>query len=575
MIFGYKLNTYFLFNLVFWFIVFLFLIKGIDLIYFTYPDESRNAFATYYMFYKNTLYNWVVPYYNGEIRYDKPALIYYIANLFYLLLKNFNVSIEVSYRLVSVFSMFFSAIIGFKFGNILFENIFYRYLSVVIFISFVNIFVESKAFVPEPLFTFFILLSFYLFFRFYQTQNYLYLNLFLISLALANFTKGIVSYIIILLPIFMFLFFYNRYSLKQIFFIFLNKKLILGWLGHFIVGYTWYLLVYLFTNGEFIKNFLLLHNIGRFTGTSKMHLNPFYFYFIVIIINVIPIWELVSLILANLNKIKFKDYLKNSLHIYLIFVFTFILIFYSLSKGKVHHYIMPTFLPLSLFLTNFIKNILESNFLINKSKFNLFMFLFISTLFSIFLLFFYLNFNLNTIQFINVNKIIFNLVYLNLFFTFLIVFIFLFDSLKYFRIFVIFVFSFIKIILFYSYILNDINLKKLSSEFIEIIVNSDNKEIITIGDIASISFYNLYFNKSEKTINLPIDNSKDYVNILNWINKKQIIVFCKSKYLDNLKNAILNDYKNDYNYKNEYKIVSIKKVFVVSQKILLIQIEKK
>ncbi|MGC8814846.1 MAG: hypothetical protein ACP5O4_01400, partial [bacterium] len=252
-----------------------------------------------------------------------------------------------------------------------------------------------------------------------------------------------------------------------------------------------------------------------------------------------------------------------------------ILIFYSLSKGKVHHYIMPTFLPLSLFLTNFIKNILESNFLINKSKFNLFMFLFISTLFSIFLLFFYLNFNLNTIQFINVNKIIFNLVYLNLFFTFLILFIFLFDSLKYFRIFVIFVFSFIKIILFYSYILNDINLKKLSSEFIEIIVNSDNKEIVTIGDIASISFYNLYFNKSEKTINLPIDNSKDYVNILNRINKKQIIVFCKSKYLDNLKNAILNDYKNDYNYKNEYKIVSIKKVFVVSQKILLIQIEKK
>lgn len=571
MIFTYKLNTYFWFNLVFWFIVFLFLMKGINLIYFTYPDESRNAFAAYYMLYKNTLYNWVVPYYNGEIRYDKPALIYYIANLFYLLLKNFNVSIEFSYRLVSLFSIFFSAIIVFKFSSILFENIFYRYFSVVIFISFVNIFVESKAFVPEPLFTFFILLSFYLFFRFYQTQNYLYLNLFLISLALSNFTKGIVSYIIILLPIFMFLFFYNKYSLKQIFFIFFNKKLILGWLGHFVLGYTWYLLVYLFTNGEFIKNFLLLHNIGRFTGTSKMHLNPFYFYFFVIVINVIPIWELVSLILANLNKIKFKDYLKSSLHIYLFFIFSFILIFYSLSKGKVHHYIMPIFLPLSLFLTNFIKNILELNFLINKSKFSLFMFFLISIFFSIFLLLakFNLNLNLNSIEFVNLNRIIFNLVYLNLFFTFLIIFVFLFDSLRYFRIFVIFVFSFIKIILFYSYILSDINLKKLSREFIEIISNSDSKEIVTIGDIASVSFYNLYFNKSEKTISLPIDDIKAYVNILNQISKNQIIVFCKSKYLDNLKYAVLNDHKNDY------KIVSIKKVFVVFQEILLIKIEKK
>ena len=123
------------------------------------------------MILKNNLYNWVVPYYNGSIRYDKPALIYYLANIFYLFLSNFNVSIEVCYRLISVFSMFFSAVIVFKFAKILFENIYYRYLSVVIFISFVNIFIESKAFVPEPLFTFFILASFYSFFRFYSTQN--------------------------------------------------------------------------------------------------------------------------------------------------------------------------------------------------------------------------------------------------------------------------------------------------------------------------------------------------------------------------------------------------------------------
>lgn len=569
---GYRLNTYFLFNLIFWAIVFLFLIKGIYLIYFTYPDESRNAFASYYMVYKNTLYNWIVPYYNGEIRYDKPALIYYVANLFYFLLNDFNISIEVSYRLVSGFSIFFSAFIVFKFASNLFENIFYRYFSVVIFISFVNIFVESKAFVPEPLFTFFILISFYLFFRFYQTQNYIYLNLFLISLALANFTKGIVSYIIILLPIFMFLFFYNKYSLKQILVIFFNKKLLLGWLGHFILGYTWYLLVYLFTNGEFIKKFLFLHNFGRFTGTSKMHLNPFYFYFIVIIINIIPVWELFSLILANLNKIKLKDYFKNPLYVYLFFIFTFIIVFYSLSKGKVHHYIMPVFLPLSLFLTSFTKDIFQNkdtNSLINKPNLNLFTFSLISISFSILLLFFYFNFNFNfnSIAFIDKDKVIFNLIYLNLFFTLLIIFVLFFYYLKNYRIFILFVFSFIKTILFYSFILNDVNLKNISKEFIEIVSNSDNKEIITVGDIASISFYNLYFNKSEKTISFNIvdnKNYKDYFSILNKINKQEYIIFLKEKYFNKFKDSILDD----------YKIKNIKKVFVVSQEILMIEIEK-
>ncbi len=510
------------------------------------------------MILKNNLYNWVVPYYNGSIRYDKPALIYYLANIFYLFLSNFNVSIEVCYRLISVFSMFFSAVIVFKFAKILFENIYYRYLSVVIFISFVNIFIESKAFVPEPLFTFFILASFYSFFRFYSTQNYFYLNWFLIFLGLANFTKGVVSYIIILSPILIFLL-YNKYSLKKIFYIFFNRNVILGWIFHFILGYTWFILVYLFTNGEFIKNFFFVHNFGRFTGTSKMHLNPFYFYIIVIFLNIIPIWELVSLISANLNKIKFKNYFQNFLYVYLFFIFIFVLLFYSLSKGKVHHYIMPVFLPLALFFTSFIKELLQNDF-----KLNLGIFFVFSVSFSI--IFFILDFSLNNINFLNKDKVIFNLISLNLFFSFFIIFILSFYFLKAYRVFILFAFTFIKVILFYYYLLNGINLKELSKEFMEIVYVSkkDEAEIVTIGDIDAVSFYNLYLNKSEKTISLDIYNYQDYDKILDNFNKNQYIVFLKGKYLRDFEKAI----------GNNYQIIEIKKVFVVQSEILMIRIIK-
>jgi len=532
------------------------------LLYFTYPDESRNAFATYYMYLKNNLYNWIVPYYNGDIRYDKPALLYYIANIFYILLSKLNLDVEVSYRLVSVFSMFLSAIILFKFASALFENIFYRYLSVVVFVSLVNIFVESKAFVPEPLFTFFILISYYTFYRFYQTNNYFYLNLFLIFLGLANFTKGIVSYIVILAPILIFLL-YDKYNLKRIFQVFFNKKVILGWIGHIILGYTWFILVYLFTNGKFIENFLLLHNFGRFTGTSNMHLNPIYFYLIVIIINIIPIWELVSLVFANLNKINFKRYFENKNYLYLIFIFVFILFFYSLSKGKVHHYIMPIFLPLSLLIVAFIKEIIENNYKFN-SKLNLAFFFILSVLFSFVLL--VLGFELNDLSYLNKYKIIFNLIYLNLFFTILITFIFYFNYLRFYISFLLFVFTFIKVILFYHYILNGIDLKVLSKDFIEIIKNSNNKEIITIGDIAGVSFYNLYFNKKEITTSLEVDYLQDFPNILNTMKKNSYIVFTKKKYFLQL--------KNDIDYSKNYIVKEVRDIFVIFQNRLVIEIKK-
>jgi 4-amino-4-deoxy-L-arabinose transferase-like glycosyltransferase len=292
-----------------------------------------------------------------------------------------------------------------------------------------------------------------------------------------------------------------------------------------------------------------------------MHLNPIYFYFIVIIVNIIPIWELISLILANLNKISLKKY--NEHYLYLIFIFIFVFVFYSLSKGKVHHYIMPIFLPFSLLIIAFIKEIIENNYQLN-SKLNLGVFFILSILFSIILL--VLDFKLNDLGFLNKDKIIFNLIYLNLFFTILIAFIFYFNYLKYYASFLLFVFTFIKVILFYHYILDDINFKVLSKDFMEIIKNSRNKEIITLGDIAGVSFYNLYFNKKERTISIDINYLQDFPNILNDIKENNYLVFTKKKYFLQLKNNI--------DYSKSYMVKEVRNIFVIFKDMLVIDIKK-
>jgi 4-amino-4-deoxy-L-arabinose transferase-like glycosyltransferase len=292
-----------------------------------------------------------------------------------------------------------------------------------------------------------------------------------------------------------------------------------------------------------------------------MHINPLYFYFIVIIINIIPIWELISLILANLNKISLKKY--NEHYLYLIFIFIFVFVFYSLSKGKVHHYIMPVFLPLSLLIIAFIREIIENNYKFN-SKLNSGVFFMLSFMFSIILL--VIDFKLNDLSFLNKDKIIFNLIYLNLFFTILIAFIFYFNYLKSYVSLLLFVFTFIKVILFYHSILDDINFKVLSKDFMEIIKNSGNKEIITVGDIAGVSFYNLYFNKKERTISIDINYLQDFPNILGDIKENNYLVFTKKKYFLQLKNTI--------DYSKNYIVKEVRNIFVISQDMLVIDIKK-
>ncbi|WP_075089720.1 ArnT family glycosyltransferase [Verrucomicrobium spinosum] len=77
-------------------------------------DEPRFAHATMEMMQRDT---WLIPYFNGEYRFDKPPLTYWWMRLHYLLL-GFN---ELAARLHSVVAVWLVAMVVFRTGKRLFS----------------------------------------------------------------------------------------------------------------------------------------------------------------------------------------------------------------------------------------------------------------------------------------------------------------------------------------------------------------------------------------------------------------------------------------------------------------------
>ncbi|MEN3015297.1 MAG: glycosyltransferase family 39 protein [bacterium] len=497
-------------SILFWLSIFVYLLLGMNSFIFTYPDEGRNAFATLYMIKSG---EYIVPYYNGEIRYDKPPLLYYLAAISYKFLSFFGVEkVEFSFRLVSALATFFSSIIVYELSKYFISGLFYRYFSVVVYVSLSNVFVESKAFVPEPLLSLFINLCLLSFYKIYHENNLRWNIVFWISLGLGMLAKGIIAVIIVFLVIFCYLLIKKDLgSIKLIF-----RNLYSVFLG-LLVGVSWFVMVGIKTQGDFIYKFIMIHNLGRFTGTSKMHLNPLYFYIIVIFVNIVPLFEifavsLYSFIRSLLDKQRTYSFPPNFSFLFVYFLSIFI--FYSLSQGKVHHYIMPCYIPFSILLAYFTEKYISLYF--NR------LVLLLSFILPLLILFQRVSQDFILIK--NALLVLltaFNLVYFIIPKRFLVIAVI------------------VKIFLFYMFIVSQVDKSfPNQNKLLELI--KDNY-ILKVGDISTLSFYNLYINNCHKTpdlfyaIQLQRIDETIYLDIVrNLENNRKVIIFTKPRYLQKM-----------------------------------------
>jgi 4-amino-4-deoxy-L-arabinose transferase-like glycosyltransferase len=286
--------------------------------------------------------NYITTYLNGELRFDKPILIYWLQAL--------SVSIfgihEFAFRLPSaIASLLWLAAIC-RFTRRYFDRTTAIYAA-IFFASSLQITLIGKAAIADALLNLFIALTMFMIYHFYTTRKKHYLYLTFAFMALGALTKGPVA---IMVPFVVSLIFF---VLKGEFRLWL--KTVLNPIGIVIflaIAAPWYILEYMDQGEKFINGFFFKHNLSRFSETMEAHRGNLFYFVPVLILGIMPNTGVLFVALS-----KIKSYLKDDLKLYLLIWFAFVFIFFSFSNTKLHHYVIYGYTPLFIFMALMLKDI--------------------------------------------------------------------------------------------------------------------------------------------------------------------------------------------------------------------------
>ena len=302
---------------------FYFFVFGNWFLALTSPDEGKNAYAALHML---TSGDWVIPYYNCHYRFEKPPLLYWLVALSF---KVFGVN-EFAARLPSGL-----AALGTTLTTYFLVRDFLSpkkaFMGASVFILLIHTWVESRAVVPEMVLTFFSTLGVYLFLKEKPLWGWL-------SLALAFLAKGPVGVLLPLAVVFIFKLLREGNFFQTLRWFLKNTFHPLGIVLFLIVGGSWYILVFYKVGWEFFYKFFILENIDRFTGRLGHHLYPWWYYLPVLAAATLLFWPLILL--------RFKKLFSKGVAPFGGW-FLFVFLFYSASKGKLHHYLLFSYPALS------------------------------------------------------------------------------------------------------------------------------------------------------------------------------------------------------------------------------------
>ncbi len=290
----------------------LFFIFGNWILSFTSIDEGRNMDVVRNMLESG---NYLVPYYDCHERFAKPPLLYWLV----LLSSSLFGMNEFSARLISGLSATGVSLLTYMMGRELFDEEIAR-RSFLISLTIVHLWIESRAVVPEMTLTFFMLLGVFLFLKERFVLGWL-------SLGLAFLTKGPIG---VLLPVPVS--FILRKDAK-----FLNLK---GIILFFLVGGSWYYLMFYRFGYHYFYHFFIYENIMRFTGQKHIHIYPFWYYIPVLIISTVfyvPVYHRLLRVRGEFLRV--------------VLWFLFVVGFFSLSRSKLHHYILFSYPAIAIILS--------------------------------------------------------------------------------------------------------------------------------------------------------------------------------------------------------------------------------
>ena len=298
--------------------------------------------------------DWITPYFNGETRFDKPALIYWCQAIAYAI---FGVN-EWAVRLPSALAAL--GLIGLTFYVLYYYQAktddldgvyrpFRRWLTAGLGVALIALNPEMIAWgrvgVSDMLLTGCIASALLCFFLGYtqppeSTVKARWYFAFYVLIGLAILTKGPVGIVLPGFIIFLFLIYLGNFwqVVREI-------RLIRGILVISAVSIPWYALATWQNGWDFIDSFFGLHNVERFTDVVNGHSAPWYFYFIVVAVGFAPYSVYLPAAMLGVRFWQRKSWVSKErsqqLGLFAFFWFIGVFSFFSIAVTKLPSYVLP------------------------------------------------------------------------------------------------------------------------------------------------------------------------------------------------------------------------------------------
>lgn len=285
-------------------------------------DEGAFSEATREMFVRG---DFLSTYLDGQPRFDKPILIYWLQALSVLL---FGVN-EFAFRLPSAVAATLWVGLVFAFVRRVRDER-SALMAAIITATALEVTVMAKAATADALLNLFIAAAMFCVFLYWRERQRRWLLLAFAAIGLGFLTKGPVA---VLVPL----------AVSGLFFA-LKKELRLwlrmvfhptGIVIFLLIALPWYVLEYLQQGDAFIQGFFFKHNIDRFSGTMEQHGGSLFYYLPVVLLAVLPYTTVLLRALRD-----FKQLLADDLTLYALLWLLFVVGFFSVSGTKLPHYVL-------------------------------------------------------------------------------------------------------------------------------------------------------------------------------------------------------------------------------------------
>src|SRR5579864_6377941 len=240
-------------------------------------DEGRNSTCSAAMYESGDL---IKPTFNGDLRVDKPALLYWLQVAGYRL---FGVN-EFAARLPSACAALLTLLLCYELGRRLFTPL-SGLLGGLVVASTPMLCAAARFANPDALLNFCTVLTLYFFWRGLPNPGWFWFVSSGIGTGLGVLAKGPVGLVLPLCVIFLFLFWDRKLRLLP------DWRLFPGVLAFCLVALPWYIMVGLETKGEFLRGFFLNHNYQRFLSTMERHDGSLLYYPVILLVGMAP-WSI-------------------------------------------------------------------------------------------------------------------------------------------------------------------------------------------------------------------------------------------------------------------------------------------